>query len=294
MYENEILEKSSFFQKVHVWPLNERLNYLAWLKNFKKEEDLEIAYKLLNFFMYFSENMVRKMLTSSIELALDKIRNIKGEEIKISNIKFTYMPGETLNVSDSGFLYLRNVRDIYKLDENILFHIKDLVKYLDSNPQENHCVIFLDDFVGSGMQAHTAWNITEFENGIKLSSIFDNSKNIAVFATLMANHIGHKKILEDCKNLNIVTNHVLGEEYNIFSEKCLCWEGNIELYKKGCEMIKRLCVENGGKDFYGFYTHEAMGFKKQGLALAFSHGYPDATSQIFHLESDSWHPLIKK
>lgn len=290
--ENDIIERANFFQLVQVWPLSERLDYQAWIANFK-DEDKDIAYRLLNFFMYFPESMVRKMLTNSIQSAIELLSRSSDLSLKIDDIYFSYIPGETLNVSDSGAMLLRKVRDLFNIKEDKLLYVENLVQKINDNPNKKNYVIFVDDFIGTGFQATTAWNETKFKDQL-LTDIFSSPNNMAIFANLISNYKGLEKVKDECSNLIVFTNHVLGPEYNLFNKECYCWEGDEELFKRAQNLIVSCCKENGGKHFHGISTQEAMGFKKQGLALAFEHGVPDATSQIFYLKSDTWNPLLKR
>lgn len=40
--------------------------------------------------------------------------------------------------------------------------------------------------------------------------------------------------------------------------------------------------------------NDEKGFNKQGLAIAFEHGTPDAIPALFYWETEDWTPLINK
>ena len=63
------LDRASFFKSVQVWPLTKNLNYKGWLGNFKTDKEKKLACLILDFFLYYSPDMVDSMFISSIEKA---------------------------------------------------------------------------------------------------------------------------------------------------------------------------------------------------------------------------------
>lgn len=60
------IERYKYFRDVHIWPLADDLNFEGWLKNFDNDNDLKIAYHILDFFTYYPKNMVDHMLNTSV------------------------------------------------------------------------------------------------------------------------------------------------------------------------------------------------------------------------------------
>ena len=114
-----------------------------------------------------------------------------------------------------------------------------------------------------------------------------------IYAPLIVNGIGFSRIEKYCKNLHLEYIHFLGLEYNLFDKNCPCWEGDYELFHAFFKMMIRIANEqkipitNGEKDV------DMQGFGEQGLALAFSHGIPDACPAFFYWETSTWKPLKK-
>ena len=66
------------------------------------------------------------------------------------------------------------------------------------------------------------------------------------------------------------------------------------LYRKAKNLIERKSIElkipfTGGADVI-----DVQGYHKQGLALGFAHGMPDACPPIFYWETKEWKPLMNK
>ena len=166
----------------------------------------------------------------------------------------------------------------------------ELFDYLEQNSSNPTPVILVDDIVGSGSQCNTAWH--KQVGGTNLQTISQKYNHKFVYAPLIINKIGLDRIKRNCPELFLSPAHVIGEDYCLFDEKCLCWHDDISQYNKGVEMILRKSAELGIIDNNSEVS--VRGFGGQGLALAFEHGIPDAAPAFFYWVSDNWVPLINK
>lgn len=291
----ETNERARFFQTVHAWPLTSNLNYEGWLKNFKgSEKDTFIASLILDFFVYYPTQMIRQMLSTSVGqtgyIIKKNISTWTHAHFK-NQCFYSTIPGETPHLSDSGNYFTRLLKDLGVPEERIVDY-RDLPSYI--GPVYNNPVIFVDDFVGTGNQIEKAWNKNKCNNGNTLSEICAGTNQLFIYAPLIVNYQGMKKIHDKCNGLHLSAAHILTEEYNLFSEKCFCWKGKVELYKAGTELILRKSQELGIPSTYGTDVNDERGFQMQGLALKFEHGAPDAVPAFFYWCDDSWTPLFNK
>jgi hypothetical protein len=289
------LERAIFFQSVQVWPLTSKLDYKGWLNNFKTNNEKKTACQILDFFSYYSTPLVDEMFKASISKAGSRLSRIftdwKHSDF-FDRCIYSYIPGETKNISDSGFNFARKLKDVIGIPENQLVEYDDIPKRLDIIGKPTP-VILVDDFIGSGAQCSKAWNENGFKyNNKKLSEIAN--KHVFVYAPLIVNYTGYERISKECPKLILTPTHILGKEYNLFDPSCFCWKGEYDSFKAGVDLILRKSNELGIPSTDGRHTQDEKGFGKQGLALMFEHGAPDAIPSIFYWCHEDWTPLISK
>lgn len=293
---DETIEHYNYFRDVQACPLSEKFNYKGWLSNFKDDYDKELASAILDFFNYYPENMVNQMLRTSVGRAgyeLSKyFSDWKHDDFK-NRCFYTFIPGENPNPSDSGNLFIRKLRDDLNIPENRLFDYRDIYSKLESST-ETIPIVFVDDFVGSGAQCYKAWcENTGGLHNLTLKEISLIYKHKFIYAPLIINYKGYDNIKANCEGLILSPAHIINEEYDIFNRSCLCWRNN-NYYEDGVDLILRKSNELGIPSTNGRSVNDEKGFNKQGLAIAFEHGAPDAIPAIFYWEAENWTPLIKK
>lgn len=295
--DNTTLKRARFFQTVQMWPLTDDFNYSGWISNFKTKNDKELACLILDFFMYFSVKQVDRMFLYSLELAGAKLSKLFidwNHSDFFERCIYSYVPGETLNISDSGFSFARKLKEVAGIPEERLVEYDKIPDVLDAIGKPTP-VILVDDFIGSGAQCAQAWNNNIVGRSMKtLRDISIDGKHTFIYAPLIVNYIGYKRIIKDCNGLILTPTHVLGPEYNLFNQCCYCWKGNDNLYKAGVEMILRKSQELNIPSTNGKHTQDEKGFCKQGLAIKFEHGAPDAIPSFFYWCHDNWIPLFSK
>jgi hypothetical protein len=286
----EVLKRARYFQDIQQWPLNSKLDYDGWLSNFKSDREKEIGYALLNALVYYSEGMVIELLKKSLILSSNYIKGVIKEwdvEHLFNNTIFSYMPGERSHITDSGVYFVRILKKVFQVHEDQIyspFQLIEKIEYINSKTP----IIFVDDFVGTGSQARKAWN-DKNTNDMSLGEILHN--HIAIYCPLVCNYRGHANISEDCKGLKLVTNHILGEEYDINKEGAFCWNGDKQLFNDWKE-FSQLKGRELGIYSYCSKTNDILGYCCQGLTIAFNHGVPDATTSLFTHKAPNWKPLI--
>ncbi len=293
-FTQNVLEKVKLFRQLQIWPNKSELDYVGWLSNFKEKEERELASIILNFFIYYSKEAISKLLKEAIGRAGHKFK----ETIPDWNHSFfktkciyTFIPGEKPHPCDSGYLFTRKLRDELHIPAGQIKEYANVHAYLVAQT-EPICVIFVDDFVGTGQQCCKAWNVNkDIATGLTLSEIAKLKKHQFVYAPLIANKMGADKIRTECENLTLSVVHELGYEYNLFRPECNCWE-DITKYRLAVELIYRKSEEIGITSLNG--ENSIYGFNAQGLAIAFEHGIPDAVPAIFYWADNGWIPLMNR
>lgn len=296
-YYKEAIEHYDYFRDVQACPLSDKFNYKGWLNNFVDKYDKELASLIIDFFNYYPENMVDQMLRTSVGRAgyeLSKhFSDWKHEDFK-NRCYYSFIPGEDQNTSDSGYLFTRKLKNALKIPEERFIDYRDLHSFLESCKVPIP-IIFVDDFVGSGQQCYRAWciNMGGFNNlTLKQISLTYNHKFI--YSPLIINQKGFDLLKNYCDGLILTPAHIINEEYNLFNQNCICWKGEKKYFEDGVNLILKKSKELGIPSTDGKSVNDEMGFNKQGLAIAFEHGAPDAIPAIFYWETENWAPLINK
>ena len=285
-----VLEKLRFFSDIHIWPTYNRVDYQAWLSNFD-EKELPYAYKLLNFFCFFNNDMVDSLFRAAIHNLSNLYRKYDTEfatwALFFKNIYFTYVSGEIPNPTDSGFLFARRAKKVCNIDElKVLMH--DSIFRMEQELKDGY-LIFLDDFIGSGIQIYECL-MYDLHHPPILKFCRDHNIKM-VYCPLVATSKGIANVQKYVPDIEIVPVHILNEKYNIFAPGSLCWDGKDQ--QRGIEMIecisKRLGIpmNDENDDFYW------KGFCSLGLALGFEHSVPDATIPLFRWNRNGWKPLVR-
>lgn len=289
---HETVERSRFFQTIQTWPLDEDLNYQGWLKNFADGEERRIACIILDFFVHYSSKMVNQMLKSSVSKAGYVFSKYFGDwqhSDFSSRCIYSFIPGESQHPTDSGNLFTRKLRDGLGIPEDQIISYQDITSVPPTSP-----IIFVDDFVGSGAQVYKAWNHNILKGNLNLKEYCEQEGHCPVYAPLIVNYQGYEVIRDDCEGLHLCATHILGPEYNLFDSSCICWKNNPDLFQKGVDLILSKSRSLGIPSTEGRDTRDEKGFNKQGLAISFEHGAPDAIPSFFYWSADNWTPLIRK
>ncbi len=290
----DLLQRFKFFQDIRMWPKNSDFDYEGWLENFSKDEQ-KIAQKILDFFVYFPDDIIDQMFSTVVGRAgyfFRKYDSSWSNESFSSNCWYSFIPGEDPNPSDSGYIYNRKVREVLGVPQERLMTFGHLLRFLDDakDPQN---VILTDDFVGTGSQCVNAWNRQLYEDFAKpLKQVVEEKGHRVIYVPLIVNERGKYKIAGLCNGLELEYAYELGTQWNLFLPNCLCWEGDTELFKDGVALIKEKSLAIGIEDDNSVCS--VKGFVGQGLALGFSNGIPDACPGFFFKEAENWVPLKVK
>lgn len=293
----ETIDHYNYFRDVQACPLPEKFNNKGWLNNFTDKYERELASLLLDFFNYYPENMVNQMLRTSVGRAGYELSNYfpdwKHEDFK-TRCYYSFIPGEDPNTSDSGYLFTRKLKNALNIPEERFIDYRDLHPLLET-AKVPLPIIFVDDFVGSGSQCDKAWRINKGGSyNFTLEEISLRFNHKFIYAPLILNYKGYNRLNSHCKGLFLSPAHIINEEYNLFNPDCICWKGDSNYFNDGVSLILKKSNELGIPSTNGRNVNDEKGFGKQGLAIAFEHGAPDAIPAIFYWETENWTPLINK
>lgn len=287
-------QKFQFFQDIHLWPTGTDFDYEGWLGNFSGDEELELAHRILDFFVFFPDSIINQLFRTVVGRAgyyFKKFDKSWNEESFYNNCWYSYVPGEDPNLSDSGVMYTRKAKELLGIPQERLKSYDEMI-YLLHNTSEPQNIILVDDFVGTGAQCDHAWNQQRFTGVKKLKEMVNDGGHRVVYSPLVVNFVGKMRIECTCPNLHLEYAYELGPEWNLFSDKCTCWCGDSGLYKAGTDLIREKCKAIGVTEEKGEIS--IKGFGGQGLALGFSNGIPDACPAFFFKEAENWVPLKVK
>lgn len=294
--------KCDFLVDTQLWPLHQRLDPHGWLGNFGNDER-PFAVHLLNSFMYFSNVLLDQLFVSAFRglsrhVTTAKSRSARIQEWKtfLADVIVTFPTGETPSNADSGYLFARRSRDLVGIDENrILSPDKALYELEVGNAKH---IVFVDDFVGSGVQFRKTWYRRHLALGVSFATRTRTATKttcdakifyIPLFCTSFALENTLLPLLTDVRFLPV---HILSDRYSALSDKSLFWPESIK--KDAPAFIERKSIELGLPDTGSTLPEDWRGFAGLGLGIAFEHQIPDASLPLFYTTRNSWCPLWRK
>lgn len=143
---------------------------------------------------------------------------------------------------------------------------------------ENHLILLVDDFAGSGKQ------FVDFADSIQLKSIC--KKNRVIYAPLMAMSSGHAKIKADYPEVDFHPIELLEAAAGIFSGSPDAPFRNDSLNTVGDALA---CYNAIIKD-YRLTCGDGLGYEQAGMSVAFEWGCPNQTLSVLHHEQKRPHP----
>ena len=284
-----IYQKEMRFRDFQFWPLTSVLDIRSWLGNFD-EKHHSFALNLLDAFVYLSDPVVDAMLQGTIQRLVDSEFSRRGTGAKpfLECALFVIVQGERPSVSDSGHIFARKLRDKIGVNERNIVDPRQALsiahRYSD--------IVFIDDFIGSGMQMLYTWARKHtLDDGSEASFIDLDAKVTHSFhyCSTICSYVGHQNLSGVLPSVKLHAAHLLRPSDCLSDPSHPIWKGyggeNVQLLQEYSGKAGYL-AEDGSEDDW-------RGFHRQGLGLAFSHGVPDATLPLFRSTRNSWQPLIK-
>lgn len=294
-----VKEKMKFFRETQLLPSAKGFDYENWLDNFQDPEDKKIAAHILNFFIYFPDEVIDQMLQTAVGRCgyyFSRLDPTWTHQSFKDNCWYSFVQGENADdATDSGFIFTRKLREQLNIPDERILKYEGLFKKLEDNAAIPQNVILVDDFVGSGAQTDKAWNEHKFgQFNLTLNEHEQSFHHRIVYAPLVVNEMGLSRIKRKCPNLHLEYIHKLGQEYSLLNVNGLCWNGDYVMYRKFLDLLSRVADQEGIPNRGGAHVNDILGFGMQCLSLAFSHGIPDACSAFFYWNTATWKPLKKR
>lgn len=292
-------DKVYFYIESKFWSKLDIDTFHAWLSNFESTEEKYCALKLLDRFVYYSEEDMIRMIDFGFYESILK-RKILGYEISndfqvknetLLNFKKDFtsntyvMPLLTDNLSESSLVMARYLTNDIGFPEKNMLYLNNL-KSIDLQKAKN--LIILDDFVGSSTQLHTFWNSTSIKiDGEvifpkKLKAMFPHL-DIEYFC-LICTEEGFTNFhsQDNDVGLRITYCELLTNKYKVFGKDSVYFNNEeVEVCKN---VLDLLCKKKG---------ISLLGYKSLDYAIAFHHSIPDSSLPLFYSQFNNWNPLFK-
>lgn len=300
VYVEEVLAKCEALKRSGFWVNEPKIRPRAWIGNFD-ETDRPIAAVLLDNFTFFSDKLTDRLLVSAFHNLGDGSN--KGPNAPplmeilraISTAKITPVTGETPNPTDSGYLFCRKIRQLLGVPQEFVVEPIDAL----AHAKNGGCVIFVDDFVGSGDQFLETWT-RKYPETVPLSfyDVQNNTNFTAIYISLVATQQGLASIHTRAPTVAVSVSHILKPDSTLHGVVDPIGLGVDNLRVKLVQLLKkyesrlnpqeRYIAENQRWRVYGYNCLSAM--------LAFEHSVPDATLPIFWSKGHSpeWIPLVER
>lgn len=293
---------------IHIWPQRNQIDPLGWIENFSKE-DLDIANQLLKRFLFYPKHMTEQMFVSNFQslskyIISDKSdyqNGIKEWEFFLENSFIIRVTGENPSDADSGFIFTRLARNLLKYnEEEQILSPERAIDVLNNNKDEKKLFIFVDDFVGSGSQFMEFWQ-RPYNESLSFDLLSKESNSEFFYIPLIVTEYGKERINTEAPEVILQACHILEEKDCILRPDSYIWKearfNSEDAVNRIYEISKGIGIQidasqtqvnpDGSKNVV-WYGHAGLG-----LALAFDHGYPDATIPLFYHDKGTWKPLLK-
>jgi hypoxanthine phosphoribosyltransferase len=285
--------ESSFWSKLDIPILR------SWLSNFKTMEEKYCAAKLLDRFVYYSEEDIISLIKYGLyELVLK--RKILEHEVNnsflVSNQELVEMQNNffstTLilpllkdNLSESSLAILRHLtNDLGFPEENILNNHRLDSKILSKAKN----LLIVDDFIGTGNQILQFWNqikITIDDEDVIVNKLKTKFPNLDIeYFCLVCTEEGYSNFHAENNYvpLKITYCEMLSNKFKVFGKDSVYFT-NDEV--EDCRLIlEDLCKKN---------DVELLGYNSLDYAIAFHHSIPDSSLPLFYKQTSTWKPLFK-
>jgi hypothetical protein len=294
-------ERWRYLVEIGVWPKRANFDPIGWMSNFPAEES-RLALRLLEGFTYFSTELVTQMFRSAFLNISQLIVTNKNSHVLaknewasfINSILVVRVTGEIPNDADSGFMFARLAREVLNISEAQIISPQQALEALSTGTAYN--VLFVDDFVGSGNQFCETW-MRQYNNQRYTFTSFKNvvatfpSVSHFYYCPVICTELGKNSISQYCPEVQIVPAHFYGSKHSALSSDSEIWREDMRT--EGPEFVKTASERAQIPDLNGSVGCW-QGFHKLGLALAFQHGWPDASLPLFYSTENNWKPLLIK
>ena len=290
-----MLSKLEYLTDIALWPGTTTIDPHGWLRNFTNEEKA-FAFNLLNVFVYYNDRLIDAMFyrafqqygailaagTESYTDATDRWRSFLGSAC------ITYIQGNPPSPTDSGFIFARRANKVLGIRDEQILMPDDAIREALADP--SRIVVLVDDFVGSGGQVTETW-FRDYKSPTGTTHSFSKTASMGstiVYLPLVATKHGMDSIAASCPDLTVHPVHTMDSQYSLLADESILWPDDLKA--NATEFLLEASRRAGIVDHY---AENWQGFHGLALALAFSHGVPDATLPLFYWQRPGWTPLIR-
>ena len=294
------LQKVHFYIESKFWSKLDTDTLNNWLNNFKTVSEKYCAAKLLDRFVYYSEEDIVRLLEFGLnELVLKRyILDLEIEHgFEISNKKLVkYRAGfiskslivpllSNKNPSESSLAMTRYLTNDLGFPEKNILDITNLSSEILDNAKN---FIIIDDFIGSGTQIFDFWNLTKMKiNNVEYT--INDIKNLypaleIEYLCLVCTEEGYLNFhtKNSLVGLRITYCEKLANKFRVFGSTSVYFDKDeVQEYKS---IIEELCDAN---------MISLLGYQGLDYAVAFHHGIPDSSLPIFYRQTKNWNPLFR-
>lgn len=238
---------------------------IDWLDQFA-EADRDVAARLLDAVEFISAEQIHAAFRSLLSRLPGWHLNSRRRRGKFAFVAFSSSAGE------SGDNMLHQFRLANKLNhrkfDSLFIGRSDLLR---SGLGANDSVVFLDDFVGTGNQAVTAWQKMFQELTTEIGNVY--------LVTIGAFRGGSERITNETR-IQLLAHRSLGNRDSIFHDDCTHFSNNEKT------RILHYCKIAS--------PASPRGFGDCALVVVLYHQCPNNSLAVLHTSSQAWEPLFPR
>ncbi len=292
-----LVEKIETLARIAGWPGQARIDPTRWLEQFEAS-DRPYAEAVGLSLTFVPEQQFLRHLRSGILRLRSRVRDFAGYPLAgswesfLENARFAVIDDRRPSSANSGALIARFLRDEIGIDERRIGTCgsvtKELAVFESISP-----LVLIDDFLGSGDQFVEALGrqtiIDAAGKTTSLEAQRGRSNAPWVFLPVFATEWGIRRIRSRSSQIAVETSVVLSKRDSWRRDAIV--SGERPLHAAALAFIERTHRAIGLRQNA---ETGALGYRRQGLALAFNHGVPDATLPLLSTEIKGYHPLISR
>lgn len=271
------------------WPREQVLRYRAWLNNFSSDEDVNAAVKILDHFVFISDEHASLAVLDGYLRFLGSLHDLRygsverhAETIQKTHatVHFTAVRSESPNPTDSGYTYTRVARDYLKADEQQIVELEDAVNAC----AQGKPLVLLDDFSGSGNQLLATIRRPLHGRKSILDMVQRHSAVVCCITAVMTD-CAISRLRRSAPGVQVAPGYVM--PISDYSLNALLPESeHPDVHRLLTKIAPRLRID--GLD-------PVLGFQKLGLLLGVDDRIPDASLPILWAEGHTnWTPLMAR
>lgn len=238
---------------------------IDWLDAFEAH-DRDTAARLLDAVEFISAEQVHGAYRSILSILPGWNHDPDERKGRFAFVAFSTSAGESGDNMLHQFRLANNLN--HREFDSLFIGRSDLVR---SGLGANDTVVFVDDFVGTGNQAVTAWDKMFQELTAAIGNVF--------LATVAAYHVGSNEIRKKTR-MQLLAHRTLAARQNLFEGTCPHFSAS---EKTRILHYCRLASHRNPK-----------GYGDCGLAVVLYHQCPNNSLAVFHAPSTRWVPLFPR